>query len=67
MIFEDNSKIISFFIFSIQTYVLTPSLVPSQRDSSEERSQNRFVWRNKNSYPKIIIKKKKKKKIIKIK
>ena len=41
---EDNSK--KFSYFSMKTYVVTP-----QRDGSNDRSQNMFLWRNMDNYP----------------
>ena len=46
---EDNSTII-FPIFH-ENICCDPSLEPSQRDGSDDESQNMFLWRNMDNYP----------------
>ena len=48
----NNSKII-FFLFLNENICCDPSLEPSHRDSSNEGSQNMFLWRNMANYPVI--------------
>ena len=46
---DDNSKIS--FLFLNGNICCDPSLEPSQRDSSNNGSQNMFLWRNIANYP----------------
>ena len=52
---EDNSKII--FLISQRKHKVCcdPSLEPSQRDNSNDGSQNMFLWKNMDNYPKVIL------------
>ena len=45
---------ILFFLFLIENICCDPSLEPSQRDGSNEGSQNMFLWRNIENYPLVI-------------
>ena len=45
---EDNSKII--FLFLNENIYRDPSLEPSQRDGSNDWSQNMFLWTNMANY-----------------
>ena len=47
-IIEDNSKIIFFLNKNI---CCDPSIEPSRRDSSNDGSQNTFLWRYTDNYP----------------
>ena len=47
---EDNSKIY-FFLFLNKNICCDTSLELSHRDSSNDRSQNMFLWRNMDNYP----------------
>ena len=49
---EDNSKII--FLISQQNICCDPSLELCRGDSSNDGSQNMFLWRNVANYPSII-------------
>ena len=47
---KDNSKIIVSY-FSIKIYVVTPHKNCLDEDSSNDGSQNKFIWRNMDNYP----------------
>ena len=46
---DENSKIT--FLISQGKHMLLPSLEPFWQDGSNEGSQHRFIWRNKENYP----------------
>ena len=47
-----NSKIS--FLFLNENICCDPSLEPSQKDNSNDGSQNMFLWKLNDNYPKII-------------